>query len=181
MGQRFITTLHFPSEHRDISKQTTVGAYIAFLLISLVPLLADLIIPSGREDRRWFGALYGGIHSLFIGFIITGLNIAAVYAQIGEMRLGPSEQALSRLGLAVQAVVFALVAWSWILRVEFPYGDIEHFSLWGLWTWYELVGWVAVDNAIFALGQAVLFWITIRHMGYERGALSDENTPLLRA
>jgi hypothetical protein len=41
-----------------------IGTYIAFLLISVVPLFADAVNLANFQDRRWFDALWFGIHSL---------------------------------------------------------------------------------------------------------------------
>ena len=80
----------------------------------------------------------------------------------------------------MQAVVFALVALSWIKRVGFPYDEVDHFPLSLFWSWYQLVGWAAVDNAVFALGQALLWGITTYLL--DRGDITvdgDETEPLL--
>jgi hypothetical protein len=53
------------------------------------------------------------------------------------------------------------------------------FHIW--YIWYEAVGWAAVDNAIFAIGQAVIFCLAINRLS-QRGniLLSNETEPLLR-
>jgi hypothetical protein len=158
-----------------------IGAYIAFLLISVVPLFADAVNPANLQDRRWFDALWFGIHSLYLSWIITGLNVAAFYFQAKESLSRPSDHALSRRGLLAQAVIFALVAVSWIWRVRFPYDAWEGMFMGLFSTWYELVGWAAVDNAIFALVQALLLWVTSRHVRPRRAVSEGETEPLLHA
>jgi hypothetical protein len=142
-------------------------------------VFTDAIAPEEAEARRWTMALFHGIHTIFLSWIITGLNIAAIYFQVREIRSRPRNHAFSHVSLAIQAAVFAFVAISWIGRVKFPY---EGFSerTWGfLSTWFELVGWAAVDNGIFAIGQAVLLWGLLHQ---ERsGAYRAETEPLLRA
>ena len=180
--RRFVVSLHYPSDRRDTSIRIATGAYIAFLLFSIMPLLADAINPSKNRDRRWFGALYSGLHSMYLSYIITGLNIAAFYYQAKEMRSRPlSDQALSRTGLAIQSIVFALVAISWITRTQFPYERIGGTTFWVLASWYQLVGWIVIDNAIFALGQAFLLWILRRPSNLRSNAMDRETEPLLRA
>jgi hypothetical protein len=87
------------------------------------------------------------------------------------------------VGLAVQAAVFALVAVSWVMRVQFPWELLDgHKITFGvLITWYEIVGWAAVDNAIFALVQIVLLWIVSHRSSQRIRAAGDESEPLLRA
>ena len=76
------------------------------------------------------------------------------------------------MGLATQAVVFALVALSWTARVRFP--AIEGVSLNLLTAWYQLVGWAAVDNAIFAIIQFMLLSLAKHH---QRGAVDTFTRP----
>jgi hypothetical protein len=124
--------------------------------------------------------IFSGVHSLFLSWIVTGFNILAIYFQVKETRLRLQEQALSRMGLAVQVVVFILLAFSWIGRVEFPYPD-GGFPWTYMSTWYELVGWATVDNGIFAMGQAILLWIVSRQEAFNSGVVHGETEPLLRA
>jgi hypothetical protein len=131
--------------------------------------------------RRWFGALYYAIHSLFLSWIITGLGVAAVFFQARETVTRPPSQALSRVGLAAQAMVFALVAVSWAMRVRFPWEllDGRQVTFGALVTWYELVGWATVDNVVFALGQGVLLCVVSRHKVKGGEASEGETQPLL--
>ncbi|KAL3477056.1 hypothetical protein BJX99DRAFT_226650 [Aspergillus californicus] len=69
---------------------------------------------------------------------------------------------LSLLGLAVQCVLFIILAVSWIFRVSFPpLPDGVHWwsSSYVLEVWYELVGSIAVDNAVFGMGQGILLYL----------------------
>jgi hypothetical protein len=172
--------LYLPSEHRGFSvKFAAVGTYIAFLLISVVPVFADAINPPDHQSRLWTVALFCGIHSFYISWIITALNGVAIYYQAREIVKFPRNIALSRVGLATQAVIFTIMAISWIGRVSFPY---EYFAegFWGtLTTWYELVGWAAVDTGIFALGQAFLLWRIPHEASVASGPLQPEEQPLL--
>lgn len=177
----FIVCLYLPSEQRDIYTKTAIAAYVAFLLISVVPLFADAIKPERQEDRKWTLAIFFGIHSLLFNWIITALTGLAIYYQMKETASQPDHTALSRVGLLIQAVVFLIVALSWIGRVRFPY---EAFSerFWGLLpTWYELVGWAVIDTVIFALGQAFLLWKMIQSLNAASGAPRGEGQPLLHA
>jgi hypothetical protein len=133
-----------------------------------------------NSDRRLAGALFHGAHSIFLNPIVTALNIASLFVQARE----PAMDALSSVGLAVQAVVFSLVAASWAVgRLTFPWEELvsrQPVTLRVLITWYQLVGWVAVDNAIFAIVQAILLWLKLRR---RTGDINDNNEerPLIGA
>jgi hypothetical protein len=103
---------------------------------------------------------------MFINPIVTIGSILALYAQRQKAF------ALSILGLATQAVVFALVASSWTARVRFP--TFEGVSLNLLIAWYQLVGWAAVDNGIFAIIQFVLLCLAKHH---QRGLVDSFTRP----
>lgn len=99
--------------------------------------------------------------------------------------------AMSTLGLATQAVVFSLVALSWTTRVRFidfggPDGpdwpdEVTLPMLRSLLiTWYKLVGWAAVFNALFAIMQFVLLCIAKRQKRKIADSFSlREQEPLL--
>jgi len=153
-----------------------LSAYITFAIISIVPVLTDAINPAEREDRRWFGAIFQYVHAFWINYIVTGFAIGALYFQAREIMGRPSPEALSVIGLIAQSIVFSVVTISWTLRVECPYEN-----LWSVrpLAWYELVGWVVVDNAIFAIVQAVLLWVALRHARRTSVAANCETEPLL--
>jgi uncharacterized membrane protein len=108
----FVVCLYLPSEQRDISRKIAIATYVAFLLISVVPLFANAIKPGHQEDRKWTLALFFGVHSLFLNWIVTILTGTAVYYQIKELASQPDHTALSRVGLIMQAVVFLILALS---------------------------------------------------------------------
>lgn len=167
----FLLCLYYPSAHRDASDRQVTAVYTIFLLLSLLPALALLWSPPpDREDRRWRPALFHGAHSLWLSPLATLLALAAAFFQLRETRRapGPDHQAPSLAGLAAQAAVFALVAVSWALRVVFPWSEVPAGARrvgFGLFVaWYQLVGWAAVDNAVFALVQGVVWWAARRRI-----------------
>lgn len=188
----FLLCLYYPSDHRDASsdnKQVT-ALYTSFLLVSLLPALALLWSPptEDREDRRWLPALFHGVHSLWISPLATLLGLAAAFFQIRETtRADQDQQALSLVGLVVQGAVFACVAASWAVRVVFPWsevpgsdGDARRLGPGFFWSWYQLVGWAAVDNAVFALAQVVVWCVALRRFGNMGGPKDGESEPLIR-
>jgi hypothetical protein len=161
-----------------------MAIYVSFLLISVIPVFTDAI--TSRKDEqyhKWAGALFHGVHSLFINPVVTILGISALFFQARETMSRPEgPAALSVVGLAVQAVVFAVVALVWPARLVFPWHELGGRVTMGvLITWYQLVGFVAVDNAVFALVQAVLLWLIMRRgHGGSSEVDSGEIEPLVR-
>lgn len=162
-----------------------MAVYISFLLISVVPTFDDAVNPAVPSQRGWFIDIFSSVHTIYINPIVTMGIVLAFWAQTKKA------SALSTLGLATQAVVFSLVALSWTLRVRFiDFNDLEGpdwpdevtlpmlRSL--LIAWYQLVGWAAVDNALFAIMQAVLLCIARRQKRKMADSFSlPEQEPLL--
>ncbi|KAI1944369.1 hypothetical protein LOZ12_004242 [Ophidiomyces ophidiicola] len=180
----FILCFYYPSEQAG-EKRTALTIYITFFLISVVPVIVESALPARRDDveqdRRWFSAMFSGVHMIFVHPIVTLLGFASLFAQARETLSRSSPGALSPLGLAAQAVVFAAVALYWPFRMTIP-EEFWRMSPWNrLVAWYQLVGWATVDNTIFALVQAILFWIATRRTGDNLGLTSDETAPLLHS
>jgi hypothetical protein len=98
----------------------------------------------------------------------------------------PPGNSLSICGLAMQAVVFAAVAFTWIWRVPIENARLEWGTLsWpavaleNLMYWYNLVGFHAFDNGVFAVGQGVLFVLAWRRVKGRENAVDREQEPLL--
>lgn len=136
-----------------------------------------------KEPLRWLAALFLGFHSLCASYIVALLTVAAIYYQAREMISHLARPpGLSVAGLAVQSVVFCLVAVSWVFRVSFPYDEItpHRISLPALATWFTTVGWVVVYNGVYGLGQGFLFWLAIRRVSMAWASNEGETQPLLR-
>lgn len=102
---------------------------------------------------------------------MTMLAAAALGAQAPA--IGPvGARALSLEGLAAQAVVFALLALSWLWRLRWPGPGVM------IATWYQCVGFVSVDHAVFAVVQAVLLWIAVRR-SRQGATAASEREPLI--
>jgi hypothetical protein len=113
------------------------------------------------------------MHSEVINPIVTVGGILALLFQRQKA------YALSFSGLAAQAIVFALVALSWTARVRFYTLEQFPLSLHMLIAWYQMVGWVAVDNCIFAIVQCVLLCLA-RHQQRRFSSLTtSDQEPLL--
>ncbi|CAM1501515.1 Fc.00g034990.m01.CDS01 [Cosmosporella sp. VM-42] len=153
-------------------KACVLAIYISFLLISLVPLFID---PIDEKDPYsiWFGGIIFGAHFLWINPIITFLGVLAPFFQWRKA------VALSTTGLCAQASIFAFVALSWVVRVEYPV--MERVSLRIFLNWCRSVGWAAVDNAVFAVSQFVLLCLAKHQkpVDVDSVARPDEEEPLL--
>ncbi|KAH7327194.1 hypothetical protein BKA65DRAFT_510134 [Rhexocercosporidium sp. MPI-PUGE-AT-0058] len=166
----FATCLTY--EPNFIPKTRVIALYTSFLVISVLPLLIDFFSPiQNSEDERWSSAIFIGVHTMFINPLVTLGGIAALYFQWPKA----GAAALSDAGLAAQAAVFAAVAVSWIGRVRFI--EIDGRVGWfPVESWYQLVGWATVDNAVFAVVQGVLFFLRRQLQSRKIGA---EEEPLL--
>ncbi|KAK6544753.1 hypothetical protein TWF694_001437 [Orbilia ellipsospora] len=181
----FMACLYYPSDNNRPGLRATIWAiYISFLLISLVPLLIDALANDRNDEyHKWVGAIFHGIHSMFINPSVTILGGAALFVQAREILSRPIglPTSLSVVGLALQAAVFFLVALAWPGRLVFPWNELGgRVTVGVLLTWYQLVGFVAVDNAVFALVQAILLLVVKRrgHSGIST-VVSGETEPLL--
>ncbi|KAK4155115.1 hypothetical protein C8A00DRAFT_42259 [Chaetomidium leptoderma] len=142
----FTACLVYPS-NPDVGQRALVSAiYVAFLLISVVPVFVDAAINDPyTSGHKW------------------GLALAQTHA-ITVRPPGSGPGALSLLGLAVQAVVFALLAPAWLGRLVFPWEELGDVPLsLRVLIWFQVVGYVPFDYALFAVSQAVLLWLAVRH------------------
>jgi heme/copper-type cytochrome/quinol oxidase subunit 2 len=129
-------------------------------------------------------ALFSYSHTIYINPIITIICFASLFPQVQETLSRPSPGTLSVIGLAIQAVVFAVVALYWPWRMTLSRENLELPPLWRLVQWYRSDGWATVDNAVFAFVQADLWWIAVvvrQKSGVQEVAVTtDKNTPLLQ-
>ncbi|KAJ5533118.1 hypothetical protein N7494_009670 [Penicillium frequentans] len=185
----FILCLWFPPDNRTMYKFMLLTVYMLFALISIIPLFIDAI------DRDFFGppewrnggeALFSGYHAMFMNPIVTILALVALPCQARAIRALPigDLKSLSLLGLQAQGVIFSAMAISWTMRVRFldlSFKDVIAYGFLTLVSWYQMVGWAAVDNAVFALVQISLLCL-VRNWGVVKMAVADrESEPLLRA
>ena len=159
-----------------------------FLLISLGPVGVEATLPPSSDpsnpdrDRRWFAAFFATFHLMFVNPVVTIIGLASVFPQARAIssRKSPGSTplaALSLWGLALQAIVFTVVGISWLFRLTVPKDFWQMSPIRALMVWYQIVGWAAVDNLIFAFVQAVLYFIAYRHRATYGGG--SETAPLL--
>ncbi|EAU29408.1 predicted protein [Aspergillus terreus NIH2624] len=156
--------------------------YIQYLCISILPEVIDAITtpeetrkqrpPTG--ERNWLIGLFLSAHAMTVLPLSAVLRIAGFIDQsrliLRRRREQPS--VLSLTGLACQAVVFALVSGLWVLRVQQPVPRMPMRKPVDWMYWYHVIGWPVVDDAVYALGQWVLFWYAV--CWRSRGDARDE-------
>ncbi|KAJ0422348.1 hypothetical protein BJY00DRAFT_311069 [Aspergillus carlsbadensis] len=172
----FALCLYFPSQTNFNSKRAIFGVHFACFFYAVIPLLICAIIVRLDDDnnayREWPALLVITPHMLWLTYVGTILAAVAIYSQARAiLRPDPLESlttqrtSLSVLGLAIQSVLFILLAVSWIFRLSFP--PLPEGATWWDYrvtkVWFELVGSIAVDNAVFGVGQGILLLIVLRN------------------
>lgn len=124
--------------------------------------------------------------------LTTVLVVFGVFSQLRLIKSArstdlsnPPTDALSICGLAVQGIVFAAVSFTWIWRVPIETARLgrDEWS-WpvividNLMYWYNLCGFPAFDDGVFAMGQCVLFTSAWRR-AKRKHAVDREQEPLL--
>ncbi|KAF6815487.1 hypothetical protein CPLU01_14136 [Colletotrichum plurivorum] len=172
----------YPRDEARGVPMTVSAIYTTYLLITLVPIILVTASAAPKEDRRWFDAIFLFFHTYCLNPFITILGIAALYAQARTIRARPEGSgvgALSIVGLAAQAVVFFVVGFTWPGRLFWPFPILGR----AFFIWIQMVGFVLVDYVIFAVVQADLLYIAMRHSGLEIGGggirRTGEREPLL--
>jgi len=138
-----------------------------------------------------FAWAWHGAHILCINWIVLGLGIASFFWQARAVRAEKNEEeeenegmeeALSRVGLAMQVAVFGVMGVVWGLSVEVPSRWEWYDGFLGWWGgWYDYAGWVAVGYVVFAGVQSSLLWEVMRECKEGEVSDEDETEPLLHA
>jgi hypothetical protein len=141
---------------------------LIYLSISLGLVAFEATLPPGdgslpvEKDRRWFSATFEGVHTIYINPIVTAIGVLSLLPEARTIVTHRSPSALSLVGLGFQATSFTLVGISWLFRLTIPHEYWRTDPAEALVSWYQLVGWAAVDNLVFAFVQAVLLVIALR-------------------
>lgn len=151
------------------------------ILLLLHAMLFFLYPPFGGTADDYAFFLIAGF-DYYIVNPLTTLSIAiALTHQANTTWKHQGETALSPTALASQAVLYLGLAISWPYRLALPHNlwSWETVSFgWICSEWYPVVGWACVNNAILALGQAVVFFVWYcRHDG--NACVAEEERPLL--
>lgn len=184
VSDRFIACLFTPPHSFGV-KALAVIFYIAVLMTTIFPSLVLITAPeehNGTAPAPSGAGMFFPANIMFIVPPVTLLTAASFYFEARAISSQPAGGdgigSLSQTGLLVQAVIFAAVALSWVHRAAWP-ADRPGIGS-GLWMgWYRLVGWAAVNNAIFAAGQAYLWFLVRGRASAPIVGSSGEAQPLL--
>ncbi|KAJ6103767.1 hypothetical protein N7486_003989 [Penicillium sp. IBT 16267x] len=175
--------------HRPTSrlrKTLILVIYIGFLVFSLGPVITDAVsdtfCPPNYPNCPWHKrdaiALFHGLHSfILLPFFTTIPLIIGIYKQVRSPL-----QTQSLTGLKLQTAAFMLSAVFWVPRLSAPWDSWLEYLNEGhsiaifFMGWYRAVGFETVNDAVFALGQGILLWLTLRQ---NRRAEEGERQPLL--
>ncbi|KAA8644979.1 uncharacterized protein ATNIH1004_009190 [Aspergillus tanneri] len=179
----FFKGLYYPSDRHSCTLKIFMAMiYLSFMLISIIPLFIDVVDhdifgPWDSHDRAFGLGLFYGFHLFYVHPIITLVGIYSFFPQAHELDSRTRLHALSKTGLAIQAITFTIVAISWTVRVKLYDDVLTKLPLWSTFMdWYRYMWWAAVDNMVFATIQAGLFF-KARHKARQ---LEGETEPLLR-
>jgi hypothetical protein len=128
--------------------------------------------------------LFAGAHFFFISPLATLLGICSIIPQAIQIRSllsspSPGLGVVSIRDWALQGVVFALLAVSWVFRVRIGSGEDVTLPFRSAY-WYMRVGWAAGGTGAFAIVQGVL--AVLGRVGRKldcEGVGSEERDPLL--
>ncbi len=177
---RFVLSLSFLPGHGG-SRAAAAAICFVHLLVSVVPqFMTVLLLPDPRQgvyiNLDLTQILFWG-HILLVLPATTVIRILGVWLQAREVvsHLPGLPPPLSKASLRLQAVVFAVVAVSWLGRLPSHAHNILGDSL-----SLTLIYWFAINDGILAAGQALLLWL----VGGGRtestiAATSEETEPLL--
>ena len=177
---RFVLSLIFLPGHGG-SRAAAAAICFVHLFVSVVPqFVAVLFLPDPKQgvyiNLDLIQILFWG-HILLVLPATTVMRILGVWLQARELVSHPPglPSPLSKASLRLQAVVFAVVAVSWLGRLPSHADNVLGDSL-----SLTLIYWFAINDGILAAGQARLLWL----VGGSRtestiAATSEETEPLL--
>lgn len=130
------------------------------------------------SDRELLLAWFIIPHITFANPVVT-LAILISFIILIRRSLQEESPCFNFRTLATQAIVFALLTISWLLRVSWTWDRIPAFFDSPLIEWYRQIRWPAIDHFVFAIGQAILCYVTWRRSIGREDFLSGEREPLL--
>ncbi|TQV90106.1 hypothetical protein IF1G_11215 [Cordyceps javanica] len=151
---------------------------VAVLLWILHAVLFLLSIPIGGRAEDIVFNIIRNINAVFINPLFTLIATIAVFTQVRAM---PNQlMGCSHWTLGAQSFTYLILAISWPFRLILPP------NMWGpgskpdqLLQWYRWVGWACVNNAILAIGQGVMLFLSISRVADGHLNLADERRPLI--
>ena len=156
--------------HRPAKNKVAIASFVSYLALTLIPALVEAFISS--EERILYTAMLVGTMLFLFGPLVQLLGFAAMRVQARETIARGSAGALSVRGLVVQAVMFLLIGISFAFRLRLHTEELDkHWNV-NAQDWYWKVGWVTINNVVFALVQDVLAYIAFRQGDPDSGERS---------
>ncbi|KAL4796128.1 hypothetical protein BDV19DRAFT_388547 [Aspergillus venezuelensis] len=125
----FAFASYYASNTARRTRIIAAGLYACFLLISVIPEFIDVTTDafgyfSSDPYRDWPLLFFFYGHALFIQPIITALTTTSLLFQVHEIIIfADTRSALSLSWLALQAVTFAVLGFSWFGHINFDDDD----------------------------------------------------------
>lgn len=105
---------------------------------------------------------FWAFHAMLVDPLVTLGGVASDVFQARKILSRRSLGTLSLLGLTCQAIVFAMVGYSGVFRLQIERRQLNGATGWAAFVAsYQLVGWAAVDSFVFAIVQATLFAVAL--------------------
>ncbi|KAJ6783247.1 hypothetical protein PWT90_07493 [Aphanocladium album] len=151
---------------------------VAVLLWILHVVLFLLSIPIGGRPED---IIFNIIRNINAGIINPLFTFIAAVAVVIQARAMPDQlMGCSHRTLGAQSLTYLILAISWPFRLILPP------NMWELgpqpallYGWYPWVGWACVNNAILAVGQGVMLFLSINRVADGHSSLADERRPLI--
>lgn len=151
---------------------------MAVLLWILHIVLFILSVEIGGRPQDVVFNIIRNINARVINTLFTLITAVAVFIQARAM---PDQlMGWSQWTLGLQSFTYLILAISWPFRLILPP------NMWQLGSkpvllleWYPWVGWACVNNAILAIGQGMILFLSIRRVPDGNLSLANERRPLL--
>ncbi|KAL4746635.1 hypothetical protein BDW72DRAFT_197483 [Aspergillus terricola var. indicus] len=114
-----LTLFYLPAEGLG-QRGIAISIYIGFLMRSVIPQFYDALggfDGLAKSEREWLLVFFVAGHLARVNPVLTVLALLSAAFQARRILQGPVANKFSAPSLAAQAIIFALVAVSWVWRV----------------------------------------------------------------
>ena len=154
---------------------------MAVLLWILHIVLFTLSVPIGGRPQDIVFNIIRNINAAVINPLFTLTAAVSIFIQARAMPAMPDQlMGWSQWTLGLQSLTYLILAISWPFRLILPP------NMWQLGSkpallleWYPWVGWACVNNAILAIGQGMILFLSISRVADGNSSLGDERRALL--
>lgn len=154
---------------------------MAVLLWILHIVLFTLSVPIGGRPQDIVFNIIRNINAAVINPLFTLIAAVSIFIQARAMPAMPDQlMGWSQWTLGLQSLTYLILAISWPFRLILPP------NMWQLGSkpallleWYPWVGWACVNNAILAIGQGMILFLSISRVADGNSSLADERRALL--